>query len=294
MRKALGLLGSALALGGLLALGQARADAPVRLEKGLNGIRIMASYRDVLRAYGQPSMIIRAGEKLVFDMARTPEGAPTGGVRSVSYTGGGGSGASGGPSAPGGPGGPGSMGGPGGAMGVPGGKGGMSGPPSMGGGPGAMGGGAGGDESKTFAQSGGYLWVYHNARTELALVFAFNINGRLLATAEIGHGGGGATQLGVRLGDPIKNVYEKYGWPDSIREQGEGFSLNYSTKYHMQIGILKNKVFGIGVTLFEDLGINFFPEDSNGGGGGGASAGGGGLGRPGGGGGGGNVGKAND
>jgi hypothetical protein len=281
MRNALGILGSALALGSLLVLGQARADAPIRLEKGLNGVRIMSGYQDVLKLYGQPRLILRADEKIVYDRATTPEGEPTGGIKGVGYTGSNGGG--GGGSMPGpGVGAPGSGGGLG-MMGAPGGGAKGGGGLGMMGAPGG-GSGGGGDENKTFADAAhptvAYIWVYHNPVKELALIFCFNINGRLVLTGELGKGNGGATQLGLKLGDPIQRLYEKYGWPDNIREEGDGFSLDYSTKYHMHVGVLKNKIAGIDVTLFENLGINFFPADNNGGGGG---MGGPGLGTPGGG-----------
>src|SRR5262249_12930836 len=112
----------------------AQAAAPVATEKSLLGIRILQSYRDVLKKYGTPTRVFMQGEVVDFAYNADAQGNSTGGVRGFADT----TGATvvGGPGF-GAPGGGSMMGGP--RMG--GGTAGMSGAPMMGG-PGGMPGGA--------------------------------------------------------------------------------------------------------------------------------------------------------
>jgi hypothetical protein len=73
------------ALGGLLALAALRAipanAASPRAEKGLLGIRILQSYRDVLRKYGQPDRVYPSNQLIQVDEVTNQFGEFTGGVR---------------------------------------------------------------------------------------------------------------------------------------------------------------------------------------------------------------------
>ena len=93
---------------------------------------------------------------------------------------------------------------------------------------------------------------------------------------ERGIKGGMPTQLGLKLGDPVKTLYDIYGWPDTIQDTEPGFTPDYGSTYHAKFAVIKNKIVGIGVVLEESERLPFFPIDSNGGGGGGGKMGGGG------------------
>lgn len=280
MRTASGiLLGSAAAIG-LIALAPARAAAPVTIEKSLMGIRILQNYKDVLAKWGPPKLIARGGETLLYEPVLDPEGNDLGGIHSISYLGGsGGAGAGGGPGmgAKGGRGAgmapPGSGGGPG-PVGMSNRKGDM-GPSSAGAGPGrgaaagAGPGGAGGSDGgadTSFGESGSYKWVYHDPRHEIFYLFDFNLEGRVVYVAERGRDGGMPTQRGLHLGSSLASVYETYGWPDTIQEIEPGYVLDYGSKYHLKIAIIKDKVVGIGVVLEESQTVPFFPINGSGGG----------------------------
>ena len=140
------------------------------------------------------------------------------------------------------------------------GKGGMpQGPGLTGGGPSGMSGMGGGLNSnlgqgqETFEQSGGYQWLYFYPKKELVYWFVFNRDGRVLAITEAGRDNGQSTSRGLRLGDPVKKVYELYGWPDGVEQQTNTFALRYNNKHHLQINILNNKVTTIFVFLTEDF-----------------------------------------
>lgn len=284
MRRRMELIvGMAAACGLLMLMPQPSRAAGV--EKSLLGVRILQTYREVLKIYGAPTRVYRLTEKVLVVESLSPDGDLTGGIRSLSE---GVAGGGGGPSASGGM--PGGEGGPGSGGGMPSagrkGGGGPGGPGGPGGGsPGGIG---GGDESSTtFGQSGGYIWAYHYPFSERLYLFLFNAQGRLLLTFERGRFGGGATSKGLALGSSLAAVYSLYGWPDNVDEQGPGVVLNYSQKHHLLVAVLKGKVVGLAVSLFEMpklrmLAIN--DENGSGGGGGGSSSGG--PGRKGGGGGG--------
>lgn len=275
MRKVLATLFSAATVAGLLVFAPAQAAAPVVIEKSLLGIRILGTYHDVFRKFGQPTLVVRGGEKVLVELAKDAQGNENGGIKAVSYIGGNGGG-------PGGPGGPSSTGGGGGpSMGPrPSMKGG-GGPMSGGmGGPGASMGGAGGglgssqDESDvTFGESGAYAWVYKDPHAETAYAFAFNLQGRVLLVVEWGNRGGMPTQRGLKLGDSLKSLYEIYGWPDTIQEQPPAMVLDYGNKYHAKFAIIKDKIVGVAVSLAENMPFHFYPEDNNGGPGGGGKGG---------------------
>ena len=259
------------------------------IEKSLLGIRMLASYKSVLNLYGQPARVYQKGEFVEYAWKSDANGNNTGGIQGFSDTvnaassgrPGGGPGMPGGmpgmPSGmPGGmPGMPSSMPGGGGMPGMrPGGGGMPSGMPGMrpgGGGmpgmpsgmpgmrPGGMSSGGGGglngaaDASgqPTFAQSGGFSWVYFFPKQELAYQFHFNRDGRVVAISESGRYLGQRTSRGIGLGDPAKNIYSAYGWPDETMAQAIGLSLNYNRRRHVQFGLLNNKVFNITVFLNE-------------------------------------------
>jgi hypothetical protein len=277
MRRGMELIVGAAAVCALLMLVPQPAQAS-GVEKSLLGVRILQTYREVLKLYGAPTRVYRLTEKVLVVESISPDGDLSGGIRSLgdSVAGGGG-----GPSGGGGrmPGGGGESGGPpmagGGKSSSP--YGGSSGGP---GGPGGGGGiGGGGDESSTtFGQAGGYIWAYHFPFTERLYLFAFNAQGRLLLTLERGRYGGGPTSKGLALGSSLAAVYNLYGWPDSVDEQGPGVVLNYSQKHHLLVAVLKGKVVGLAVSLFEMpklrmLAINDDNGGSGGGGGGGSSGG---------------------
>ena len=317
MRKYFGMVcGLTIALGltALCPIPAARADKPVSIEKELLGIRVLQTYKQVLARYGAPTYIFKLGEPLLLLDARNLKGDITGGVIGVDN---GGSGAGNAGGSPGGPGGFAGKGGGGGAPGSFGGRGGGApgsfgggnqyaqasrqggggAPGSFGGGPGApgnlgggqgslagagasSGGGSGGAQAgseQTFGESGGYIWVYHYPKQELAYVFAFNHDGRIEAIFERGRSGGQKTTRGVGLGDSIDAVYRAYGWTDGVKEERDGMiSFYYNDKYHAQFVTVKNKVIGIVVALRETQKLSFL-GGGNGSGGGGGRAGGGGA-----------------
>lgn len=277
MRRGMGLIVGMAAVCGLLV----HAPQPSRaagVEKSLLGVRILQTYREVLKLYGAPTRVYRLTEKVLVVESTDPEGDLTGGIRSLSETssgggmpGGGGPPGSGGGRSGGGPSGEGAAM-PGGGKGAPG--------SSGGGGGGGIGSSSGDEANTSFGQSGGYIWAYHFPRTEKLYLFIFNAQGRLLVTFERGRYGGGGTSNGLNLGSSLASVYSMYGWPDSVEEQGPGVVLNYSQKHHLLVAVLKGKVVGLAISLFElpkmrMLAIN---EESNGGGSGGSGGPGGGPG----------------
>ncbi len=176
---------------------------------------------------------------------------------------------------PGGPGmmGPGGMGGYGNSMsGMPGGPG-MMGPGGKGSRFSGMGSGLGtsgpNNQQPTFAQSGGFQWVYFYPKQQRACTILFNKDKRVILIAESGRDNGIPTSRGVNLGSPVMQVYERYGWPDSIEQQGDTIALRYNLTRHAQFNILSrtNRVVDITVFLTENQFITF-EAGSNGGAGG--------------------------
>ncbi len=88
MRTASGVVLSAAAAMGILALMPARAGAPVTIEKSLLGVRILQTYHDVLAKWGQPTLVLRGGEKFLYTPTTDAEGNDLGGIKGVSYEGG--------------------------------------------------------------------------------------------------------------------------------------------------------------------------------------------------------------
>ncbi len=285
MRSGTGVILGSVAAVSVMALVPARAAAPVTMEKGLLGIRILQTYKDVLARLGQPKVMVTLNETASVEDAVDPNGNDLGGIRSVSY-GGSSSGSAGGGSAtkggggmgmPGlGPMGPMTGGGGGGMMGMgkkgDGGGVGAPGPSMPGGAGGGSGAGASSGSGSTFGESGGYSWWYHNARQQVAYSFLFNADGRVRGIMERGREGGTPTQRGIHLGSALKDLYTTYGWPDTIEEISPGFVLDYGSKYHAKFAVIKDKVVGIGVVLAEDQHVPFF-VDGGGSGGGGATGG---------------------
>src|SRR5262249_19882475 len=105
---------------------------------------------------------------------------------------------------------PGMMGGrmPGGMSGYPG----MSGAPGAAGASGGLGANLPGQGGTTFADAGGFMWVYFYPKQELVYWFAFNKDGRVIIIVEKGRDQGKPTSRGVKLGDPVRAVYSAYGW----------------------------------------------------------------------------------
>ena len=308
MRKGLaGLCGLCL-LGGLMAgtpLPRASAKAST-IDKELLGVRLLQSYKTVLQMYGAPTRVLRADEAVELLNATDLYGKETGGVKGFSdtaqgggMTGGGRSGGMGGMM--GGSGGP--MGPPMGMPGMPGGMGGMmggkGGRDDMGGPPAGLGGGgsplggstAASGKPETFAESGGYTWIYFYPREELAYIFGFNADGRVEVILEQGRYKGKPSSRGIHLGQITRDVYNTYGWPDTVDQQVNTLVLNYNLKHHAQFATLNGKVVKIAVFLKEDQLPRLISVTSNAGGGGGrpGAAGGGGRGGKGGGGGGGGM-----
>ena len=173
-------------------------------------------------------------------------GKDTGGIINIDET----------SSSGGGTGGAGPMGmpGSGGPMGMPGGgKRDGAGPMGMPGSGGPLGGAAGGSEKpETFAESGGFTWVYFYAHDELAYVFFFNADGRVEMITEHGRYKGKPSTKGIHLGDQAKSVYNLYGWPDTVEPQSNTIVLNYNLKHHILFNILNGKVSAISVILKEN------------------------------------------
>ncbi len=289
------------AVAGLLTFGLSSqtilAQKSASAEKSLLGIRVLQTYKDVMRKYGAPHGIYRNGDIVNMVEAVDAEGSPTGGILAL------------GDSAPGqtmaatGGGRQGMMGGmPGGARGM---GGGMFGPPgsmggnSMLGSPGMMGGGARragfsggmpgfgggggltgmpggstppglpgsgvntpGNGESTFASAGGFIWVYFYPKKELVYEFLFNNDGRVEMILQRGRTFGQKTSRGIGLGYPIKSLYSVYGWPDTLESQPNGLSLNYNQKYHVYFSVLKNKVNLIAVFLRENQKVNIYGTTS--------------------------------
>ncbi|CEK18550.1 hypothetical protein [Chthonomonas calidirosea] len=103
----------------------------------------------------------------------------------------------------------------------------------------------------TFAELGGYKWVYFYPEKELLYMFGFTPSGRVIHILEVGRTGGQPTSRGLRLGDSLKKVYELYGWPDSTEQQGGSIALIYNIKHHLQVNVYHNRVIAIFVMLLE-------------------------------------------
>ena len=300
MRKISGIVCGLAGLTAFSALPAARADKPVSIEKELLGIRVLQTYKQVLAKYGAPTYIFKQGEALLLLDARNLKGDITGGVIGIDNGGSGAGNSGGGTQANSGgfagkgggsgAGPPGSFGGGGqrggGAPGSfgrgggpPGSFGGGQGAPTAAGASGAGSSGAGGGGSQagseqTFGEAGGYYWVYHYPKQELAYVFVFNHDGRIEAIFERGRLGGQRTVRGVGLGDSVESVYRAYGWTDGIKEERDRMiSFYYNDKYHAQFVTVKNKVIGIVVALRETQKLGFLDNANGGGGGGGRSSG---------------------
>ena len=277
-------------VGGMLALAPLpRASAKAgTIDKELLGIRLLQSYKAVLQLYGQPTRIYRADEFVNLGIATDANGRETGGINSIGDMGAGGGGFPGG--------GGGRMPGSGGPMGMPGmpgsggfpGSGGPMGMPGSGGMmPGMPGGRMGGDEggmpgsggaamggatstsgkAPTFAELGGFTWVYFYPREELAYVFFFNADGRVEMISEHGRYKGKPTSKGIHLGDPAKSVYSTYGWPDTVEQQASAIVLNYNLKHHILFNTLNGKVSAVSVFLKESSYPHLFNATASGGGG---------------------------
>jgi hypothetical protein len=276
MRRGMELIVGIAAACGLLMLTPQPSRA-AGVEKSLLGVRILQTYREVLKLYGAPTRVYRITEKVLVVESTSADGELTGGIRSLGEGAAGGMPGGGGPPGSGGPGTGGYPGAPGEGGSMPGGKG----MPGSGGMPGGGIGGASGSESNTtFGQAGGYIWAYYYPVTEKLYLFLFNAQGRLLVTFERGRYGGGGTSNGLNLGSSLASVYSLYGWPDNVEEQGPGIVLNYSQKHHLLVAVLKGKVVGLAVSLFElpKLRMLAINEEGSGGGGGGGPTGGGGRG----------------
>ena len=274
MRRGMELIVGMTAVCGLLMLMPQPARA-AGVEKSLLGVRILQTYREVLRLYGAPTRVYRITEKVLVAESINADGDLTGGIRSLGDSAGGGMPGGGGSPGSGGRGGGGSAGSPGSASdGMP-----MPGSKGRGGSPGGSPGGGGiggGDESNTtFGQAGGYIWAYYYPITERLYLFFFSAQGRLLITFERGRYGGGGTSNGLTLGSSLAAVYNLYGWPDSVEEQGPGIVLNYSQKHHLIVAVLKGKVVGLAISLFEQARLRMLAINDDGSGGGGGSSGGG-------------------
>lgn len=277
------------------------------IETSLLDIRVLQSYRDVLARYGQPTGIYRLDETPQFQEEYDANGKPTGAIvglgdigtssptpaggapRAVGAPGGfpgggypGGGYPGGGGGYPGGAGRGARPGGFPGGGGYPGGQGGFPGGGYPGGGYPGGGGAPGGAMSApatqgldpgTFGASGGYIWVYFYPKTKLIYLFGFNSDGRVEILVELGATGGKRTSHGLGLGDPIRKVYDTYGWPDTIEQQDVNIVLNYPQKSHVQFFTTNNKVRGISVVLKENE--KFYLNGAGGAGGGPAAAGGG-------------------
>jgi hypothetical protein len=124
---------------------------------------------------------------------------------------------------------------------------------------GLPGGNAGGSSlgGDTFADAGGFVWVYFYPKKELVYQFTFNKDGRVEIISQYGRYMGQPTRRGVALGRPVNSVYTAYGWPDTTEQQGNSLALNYAQKYHVQFILLNNKVDGISVVLREHQSITY-------------------------------------
>ncbi len=159
-------------------------------------------------------------------------------------------------------------------------------PGNMAGMPGAAGGGLGANNvpqggGATFAQSGGFMWVYFYPKQELLYWFLFNTDGRVVAIVEKGRNQGKPTSRGISLGDSVKSVYTQYGWPDALEQQGDSIALHYNLRNHVQFHIINNKVTEIAIFLTEDQHAIESDSGATGGGMGGPGMAGRGLTRPG-------------
>lgn len=281
-------VGSVLAAGvALLAAGGAcAAPPPLHVpENGLLGIRLMDTYRDVLRKYGQPNEVQISGPGMPGTVASAAPGA----------AGGPGGGAPGAPGAPvyGGPNyGPGSIGrmggfpelnfarrgagqaggagrlpgfgGPGedysggysgqapGSRPAPGGLPGFGGVPSPAGSSGfpggpAAGGAAEGDQSATTAEE---TWWYHDRKKAIHKAFLFNKEGRVIQIQEYGWRDTPTTQLGVHLGSNLGEVIRKYGWSSDGEHMANQITLRYGVKNKLGFQLVNNKVVGITIAVY--------------------------------------------
>ncbi len=232
MKTAFGRI-AGLALIGSTLLASPFADAATPLpkpEKSLLGIRLMSTFKDVLKKFGQPDEI-QIGSPAVPEKADLNAGQ-------VAST----------------PSGFGGMAAPGGGM--MGGRGAMGGP-RMGGGsmgvmmPGASGGGMSGGAT-TDEPTGESTWWYHvkgkkGQNVGLHYSFLFNKEGKVIQIQQYGYTGGGKTLQGVGLGSSLGQVLGKYGMSNEGNRAGEMAQMIYGGGEQVVFQLLRNRV--IGVTL---------------------------------------------
>ena len=246
------------------------SNAETGFEKSLLGVRILQNYKVALAKLGQPDRIFRADEYIDFAFDYDAKGAATGGITDIISGGdvqkdmiaGGDAPAPAAP--PGDPNGDNPEDPAGNGLNASGSNGGLN--------------SATQDKApETFGQSGGYRWAYLNRLEKKVYLFDFNRDGRMIWAMEGGLGTGSPTRRGINLGSPLRDVYARYGWPDSVQQTKEGMQLFYDIKHHCQFDITNNKVTGIYIVLAEGMKIRKVKDhNSNGGNGGGAPGGGGG------------------
>ena len=246
-------------------------------ETSLLGVRLLASFNDVLSKFGQPNEI-QVGDPIVSGQGQL---APTGGASS-----GGGF-----PGMPGGRGGfpgmgggmmpgkggmmPGMAGGPPPGMGGP--QRGMSGGPPMGmqgmmpgkgtglpglggpmsgssGYPGMGGGSAGG--GNTVEDTGETTWWYHYPHQGLHYSFLFNKEGRVIQIQAYGQKPAPKivaprSALGITLGTDFGQVIRKYGWSNDGEHSGNYVVMRYGKTDRIAFQSRNNRVLGIVLGLFK-------------------------------------------
>jgi len=117
---------------------------------------------------------------------------------------------------------------------------------------GAMGlGGPGAQTSQTTENE--VTWIYKRGNNTHRVLF--NRDGRVIQIETFGYSGSGATSRGVGLGDPLSEIYAKYGWTHNVSKTETTMTLNYSRSHNVIFYLASRgggfKVVGIAVALTE-------------------------------------------
>lgn len=252
------------------------AQPAIHTEDSLLGIRLLDSYKSVLKKYGQPAEI-QVGNPLAPEADAAGPGGGPGGMPGLPGSGGGGIPGSYG--MPGGPGGmPGSYGAPtgggipgsygtpgsGGLPGFGGPAGGKGGAPMMPGSSGAPGstGTPGSNALPVIPGTGGgtseeTIWWYKWQQQGVFIAFLFNKQGQVIQIQSHGYKTypntpNARTSKGVVLGSSMGAILKNYGWSPSGDHDGEYVVMRFDSSSRVGNGhgrlafqVLKNEVVGI-------------------------------------------------
>lgn len=209
------------------------AQARPRPEIALLGVRVFTPVTQVVRQFGNPTMVTNTQITITDIQGQQQGGVPSGGV---------------------------GTGGEQGGMGAP------SGGPGMGGPPGDFGGGQGQTRIETEI-----VYVYRGKGGSTYL-FQFNKDGRVVQISAYGRRPDSRvkTSRGVGLGDPYSKIITVYGQPDEHAFSGDIYAIRYNKLgVAFQLEARTNRVTGIFVAAgIPTIGAGFTGLGGQGGGGG--------------------------